>query len=111
MFLTQIDFSEHRGQPNEWVLEGVELKKETLLAGKNATGKTRCLNVINALATLLSGKVGPHSNGDWQCTFTKGKDNYKYRLVIQDQKVKLETLKLRNTKFIDRADGKSRIRF
>ena len=59
MRLESIEYTEHRGSPHEWSLQGLELGPLNLIVGKNATGKTKALNVIHSLARLLTGKSKP----------------------------------------------------
>jgi len=54
MQLTRLEYSEYEGKEQEWTLEGLTLGKRNLLVGKNATGKTRTLNVIAGLAMFAA---------------------------------------------------------
>lgn len=51
--LKSIKYSQDLGRSNEWTV-GVPLAQINLLVGKNATGKSRTLNIIAGLAKLLS---------------------------------------------------------
>ena len=48
MQLVSISYKEFEGQDQEWTLDKLTLKDRNLLVGKNATGKTRVLNIIGA---------------------------------------------------------------
>lgn len=54
MKLVKFNYSEFIGEPQEWKLVDCTFGDINLIVGKNATGKTRTLNVIRALAELLS---------------------------------------------------------
>ena len=56
MFLKSIKYTQFGGMPRLWKLEGCTLGNVNLIVGKNATGKSRILNIINGLANLLSGQ-------------------------------------------------------
>jgi recombinational DNA repair ATPase RecF len=57
MRLESVKYSEFEGNPQEWTLEGLRLRKRNLIVGRNAAGKTRVLNVISALASQLAGST------------------------------------------------------
>ena len=56
MFLKSIEYAEYEGTPRVWKLEGCTFGNINLIVGKNATGKSRTLNIVNGLANLLSGQ-------------------------------------------------------
>ena len=56
MMLKSIKFRESMGRDTEWLLDDLTLSPSNLLVGKNATGKTRTLNVIHFLSTLFTGQ-------------------------------------------------------
>ncbi|WP_368220405.1 AAA family ATPase [Aeromonas sp. R7-2] len=55
MRLKSIYFIENKGQPTEWELKDLSLGAINLIVGKNATGKSRTLNIISHLANIISG--------------------------------------------------------
>lgn len=55
--LKQLEYDEFLGNPKQWTLAGLTLGQVNLLVGQNATGKTRCLNILHNLAIQLSGKA------------------------------------------------------
>ncbi|MEN8220912.1 MAG: hypothetical protein ABFS56_32080 [Pseudomonadota bacterium] len=70
MKLKSIQYKQQDGQNQEWKLEGCILNKVNLMVGKNATGKTRTLNIILALTNLLSGEFKPElESSSLQVTF------------------------------------------
>lgn len=54
MKLVKLSYTEFVGEPQEWKLADCTFGNINLIVGKNATGKTRTLNVIRALADLLA---------------------------------------------------------
>jgi hypothetical protein len=56
MRLQSLEYSEFPENEHEWKIEGLVLGNINLIVGKNASGKTRTLNVIHSLHKLLSGK-------------------------------------------------------
>lgn len=79
MFLKSIEYSQFGGKPKLWRLEHCTFGNINLIVGKNATGKSRTLNIINGLANLLSGRLKLQwVSGKYVVKFdNKGKDlNY-----------------------------------
>ena len=89
MKLVALEFSEFRGEPREWVLEGASFVNINLIVGKNASGKTRLLNVIKGLAGLLSGaRRELYTSGQYKAVFELNKtERFIYELVIKKKKV------------------------
>lgn len=81
--LISINYSEGSGTPKEWVLDNLSLKQLNLLVGKNATGKTRTLNVINGLARILT--ASPRfivQNGTYDVLFDNNGESIRYKLKL-----------------------------
>ncbi|GHT38830.1 hypothetical protein AGMMS49965_03290 [Bacteroidia bacterium] len=107
MILKKIEYSEFGGQPNVWMFREVALEKVNLLVGKNATGKTRTINVISGLANMLAG-LQPQllNSGNYAVEFSDSKDIYQYFLKIEQNKVLFEKLLLNGNVKVERnADG------
>jgi len=49
MRLISVDYSEHAGRDYEWVIQNFTVAPIMLIVGRNATGKTRTLNLIAGL--------------------------------------------------------------
>lgn len=103
MILRSIKYREFVNKPQQWILEEFILGKINLIVGKNATGKTRTLNVINNLANLISGeKKLTYSSGDSELTFSNNKKEIKYCLSYEDVKIYKEELHINNKQFLKR---------
>jgi energy-coupling factor transporter ATP-binding protein EcfA2 len=108
MELKKINYSQFRDAPGEWILDGLTLGKINLLVGKNASGKTRTLNVINGLANLLSGKNKvQYQSGTYEMEFMDNGDNLKYNLSYIDAKIILERFTKNNKILLERGIGGS----
>jgi energy-coupling factor transporter ATP-binding protein EcfA2 len=91
MRLTELTFSEFEGEPREWKLDTTSFGNTNLIVGKNATGKTRLLNVISGLAKLLSGKRADlYDSGCYSVKFESEKHSFVYELKINAFNVELE---------------------
>jgi len=92
MLLKSLEYSEYEGTPREWVLDHFPLGQVNLLVGKNASGKTRTLNVITGLANLLSGDRQPTlDSGKYRVQFDKDGEDLEYSLGFQHGKVVSES--------------------
>lgn len=111
MILTQITYKEREGEPEEWRLEPVQFGIVNLLVGKNASGKSRTISVINGLARLLSGDVKlEFQSGNYDVFFTDGGDRYQYMLHFEGAKVRSEVFKKNEQTMLERAvDGVGKI--
>lgn len=90
MQLKTLTYSEYSGEPQEWVLEPLVLGDRNLLVGKNATGKSRTLNVINGLAQYVSGITPPKSSGKFTAEFINKNITIKYNLEYKKNEVTFE---------------------
>ena len=94
MFITHIKYSQYGGTPREWELVDFMPGQINLMVGKNATGKTRSLNLIGTLAHLLSGERNElPEHVDYEVHFREEDENeLLYRLSIRKHQVKEERL-------------------
>jgi hypothetical protein len=92
MRITSINYSEHEGVDKEWRLNNLELDKINLIVGKNATGKSRCVNVIAALAQSLLARR-PLNEGCFKAIFDNGGGKQIiYTLTIKNTVVEYESM-------------------
>lgn len=81
--LISIKYSERLGEPKEWVLDNLPLSQVNLLVGKNATGKTRALNIIASLAKLLTSTPRFMINfGSYDVLFDDDGTTLRYKLTV-----------------------------
>ena len=85
--LESFHYSELLGQPLEWTLDGLCLGQLNLLVGKNATGKSRTLNVIGCLARVLSNQQKELAAGNFDATFRVDGGTLRYILEVDGEKV------------------------
>ena len=81
MRLKSVKFAEFENTPQGWVLEGLSLAETNLIVGKNATGKSRALNVISALARNLAGLPFPGLPGNLRVGLSA---NYDVEFIHED---------------------------
>lgn len=106
MKLKSLEFVEHEGLDAEWKLERFDFNDVNLIVAKNATGKSKTLNVIAYLANLITGrvKVDRGHNYRYEAEFERsdGDDFLKYTLEVSSGKVSYEKLESEGAVFISR---------
>ena len=93
MQLSKLAYTQFGNDPREWTLEPVEFQQINLIVGRNSSGKSRTLNVINGLANLISGRNQQMmGSGEFDVTFREGSVDWMYFLRLEDKLVTLERL-------------------
>lgn len=105
MRLRSLNYAQFEGQPKQWRLEGLSLENVNLLVGKNASGKSRTLSVINSLALLLSRmpKVS-FISGNYDAVFGDGEMELEYRLKYEQNQVTFEQFSLDGRRLLERGE-------
>jgi len=106
MRLQTVKYAEFEGTPQEWVLEGLSLGDRNLIVGKNASGKSRALNLINGLAGVLAGLRPLGFSGNYDVTFiTQDNKTLRYQLKNDGEQVLEERLFVEGIVRLDRGSG------
>jgi hypothetical protein len=91
---------------NPWELERLQFGDTNLILGRNATGKTRILRLINNIASLVARPssviTGKLLDGDWELTFRDINSTVKYAVKIEQSKVVNEIIKENDTTKLNR---------
>jgi energy-coupling factor transporter ATP-binding protein EcfA2 len=113
MQLESITYAQFEGRPEEWSITGFSFGNINLIVGKNATGKSRTLNVITALGKLVSGEVKlTFKSGEYKVIFNKDgkKQKLTYVLKYEESNVIEEKLIVDSKIRLNRGpDGKGKI--
>ena len=104
MLLKNLEYQQYKGDKREWTLEPASFGQINLLVGKNASGKTRTLNVMVGLARLLAGKQQAlFDTGDFKVTLvTSNGKSFVYEVSMQNNLVNREYLSCGNIKYLTR---------
>lgn len=105
MQLKTVKFIEFEGQPQQWTIDGLSLGDRNLIVGKNATGKSRALNIISALAGCLAGLRRPVFSGNYVVAFSHDGKTHRYHLKYEDDQVVEENFVVGDKVLLNRADG------
>ena len=91
--LNSLSYAEYPGQPREWTLEGLTLSQVNLIVGRNATGKTRTINIIGSLARLITGQQKEiFESGNYKALFSRAEESWDYLLEFDLSQVTHEEL-------------------
>jgi hypothetical protein len=103
MSLIKFSYSEFENDPRYWVLQQCDFSAINLVVGRNATGKTRLINVVNALCRILSARqTGLPLTGTFQAEICLSGKTYSLCLEFSDGKVAKESLKVNGTERLSR---------
>src|SRR5438132_5207337 len=106
MRLRDVAYREFEGDPQEWRIDGLSLGARNLVVGKNASGKTRMLNIIAALARSLVGVQPLGRSSNYDVTFEYDGSAQRYRLRVDDDaQVVEEVFSVGNRVLLKRGTG------
>ncbi len=110
MLLESVKFSEFAGTEQEWTLERLSLGTRNLIVGKNASGKTRTLNVINALAGIFAGSRSPGLSAKYDVAFVRDDKRLRDELEYEQGQVIKERFSKEDNVLLNRGkEGEGRI--
>lgn len=93
MFLEKIRYNQFIDEPRKWELTEVDLGRINLLVGKNSSGKSKTIAIINSLSVILSEYVKlPFIEGDYNVTFDLSGVKYTYELEYKNLQIIKERL-------------------
>ncbi len=91
MDLKSIKYAQFEGQSNEWQLPEFPLQKINLIVGKNASGKSKALSIINSLSRLLSSTSNlDYISGNYKAGFCNNEGNFLEYILRYDNTIIVE---------------------
>ena len=106
MKLISLNYAQYEGQSKQWRLSDLSLGNVNLLVGKNASGKSRTLNVIVSLAKLLSPTTKLiFSSGHYDAVFDNDGQRLNYILHYEQNKIVSERFVLEGRGLLERGAG------
>lgn len=121
MYIESIAYS-RKHQNNSWKIFGksekessVHLNPINLVVGKNATGKSNFVNIIDMLADVLCGEHTPndfvYDTASYDVTFNDNGDKLNYILSYKEGIIITEKLMRNGTSLFERTASKGKIRY
>lgn len=113
MSLKSLKYTEYQNTPRHWATQKCDFSQINLVVGRNATGKTRLVNVISGLCKILSGKqTVPFQSGTYQVEIVLSEKTYSLVIEFSDGVVTKERLDVDGIRRLTRGpDGKGKIYF
>ncbi|WP_165979574.1 AAA family ATPase [Paraburkholderia guartelaensis] len=105
MQLRTFSYKEWAGHEQEWILDELLLGSRNLVVGKNASGKTRTLNVIYGLSAHFVGAGIPTLCDEFRATFEHNEKQYIYELDYKNRQVTHERLIIDGVVYLDRGEN------
>jgi len=106
MKLKKISYSQFKGEPREWTINGLTLGPINLLVGKNAIGKTKTLRIISGLSRLLcTDEVIHYLSGEYHVVFEHNDLICEYEVEYRDSKILKEVFSHNGKKLVERGEG------
>ena len=106
MRLVSLQFSELAGTEYEWQLDPLAIGDVNLLVGKNASGKSRVVNLIANLARFLAGRQAEvMGSSRYDTRFDDGEDKYHFVLQYENSLVTREELFRNDNQLLRRGAG------
>jgi ABC-type multidrug transport system ATPase subunit len=106
MYLRTFSFRENAGKKTEWLIDNVSLGEINLVVGKNSSGKTRTLNALSDLVSMLTGKgtsaTGPVS---YELLFRNADNLMKYELEYDLETIQMERLYVGDELVLERGES------
>lgn len=111
MILSALKYTRFIDEPREWSIVGRDddyayFGNMNLLVGKNASGKSRTLNVIREIANLLAGRISVKQvispSGHYELIFKNESYFYKYAFAFKDRIITEEVLLYNDKVILDR---------
>ncbi len=105
MYLHNFSFRENAGQTIEWLIDKVSLGEINLVVGKNSSGKTRTLNAITDLVSMLKGR-GNSASGpvSYELSFRNTEDFMRYELEYDLETIRMERLYMGEELVLERGE-------
>ncbi len=113
MYLKNFTFRENAGQKIEWLIDNVSLGEINLVVGKNSSGKTRTLNALTDLVSMLKGQ-GTRATGPvtYELIFRNSENFMRYELAFDMETIRMERLYMGEELVIERGeDGRGVIKY
>ena len=106
MKLNSLNYVQYEGQPKQWRLRDLSFGDVNLLVGKNASGKSRTLSIINSLAKLLSRTTNLiFTSGNYDVVFDNDGQKLNYILHYEQNKIVSERFVIDGKELLERGEG------
>ncbi len=110
MSLIKLSYSEYDGQNRHWEVSDATFSDINLIVGKNSSGKSRLLSVINSFAKILAGQQKPFESGKFSATINLSGREFAYDIAFENGAIDSEKLLVNDDeKLVRHKDGSGKI--
>lgn len=110
MSLVKLSYSEYEGQARYWEVRDATFSNINLIVGKNSSGKSRLLSVINSFAKLLSGQHKPFESCRFSAIVKLRDREFSYDIAFANGAISSERLLINgDEKLVRNNDGSGNI--
>lgn len=103
MPLLSLSYKEYENDPRYWCLENCDFTKINLIVGKNATGKSRLINVLSGLCRMLTSKQSAvFDSGTYTAKIEIDGQIYSLLMEFSEGKVVRENLSVDGKEYLSR---------
>jgi energy-coupling factor transporter ATP-binding protein EcfA2 len=108
--LKSLEYFHFANGPKKWTLDGLQLGEINLLVGRNATGKTRAINVVWGLSKMLTeGTKFRPNDSNYTVVFDNNGQKIQYVLKIEKRLVIEERVIVDDQEMLVRSTGGGKI--
>ncbi len=110
MSLVKLSYSEYEGEAKYWEVSDATFSNINLIVGKNSSGKSRLLSVINSFAKVLSGQQKPFESCKFSAVIKLGTREFIYDIAFKNGAIESEKLLIDGEeKLIRNNDGSGKL--
>ncbi|WP_231914819.1 ATP-binding protein [Methylomonas sp. DH-1] len=100
-------YSEFKDEPRYWDISDAEFSKINLIVGKNSSGKSRLMSVINSFARILCGQHKAYEACGFLVTLKLNSGEFSYEIAFKEGTVIKEVLLVDGEKKLSRDENGS----
>lgn len=112
MALVKLSYCEYKNEPRYWEISDATFSNINLIVGKNSSGKSRLMSVINSFARIICGQQKAYESCTFLAILELNDREFTYEISFKDGSVTKETLKINGEEKLSRnEDGTGQIHY
>lgn len=92
MSLIELSYSEFENEQRSWKISNANFTNINLIVGKNSSGKSRLISVINSFARVLTGQHMPNEKCKFNASLNLNSQSFSYEISFENGAVTKERL-------------------
>lgn len=112
MSLVKLSYSEYQNEQRHWEISDATFSNINLIVGKNSSGKSRLMSIINSFAKIICGKQVAYEACRFVAVLKLNSGEFSYEIEFNEGNVLKEVLKINGEEKLFRDNtGAGRIRY